>query len=362
MSRKGIGTLFVWIFIVIVGGLILLMFFLVAQGQVQAGKSNLDFEALQQVTTIIATQQTSPDTYAQVPIPNDKITLQCELIPPKTILSQINIGGQGQDMTHLLVAGRNITTGQLVLFNKELWLPFSVGNVLFLTDDKEMLVLQDAANVHDASQALIAFNESIPSAVDRRVDPTGSAIPNAADYQNTRVVLFDPPQDVKTLSQFDVLDGAKAQLMVVRPSTTDWRQAGTITFYKPDPTPPPGTPDAVLPVNPPIPYVGETMLLAFIWQGDRDSASCLQAKIADRISLESTLQMERYGILYQQAKNVQDTACYGAYTTGALKNLRDVGGDTSKWAGANGIADAVNLVAAQNQNVLRGGGSCATIY
>lgn len=347
MERRGIGMIVVWIFVVIAGSMILLLFFLIATSQVQLGKEKLETQAMQQVASVLATQAAADGTHTTVPIPDSSIRMTCTLIGD-AYLSQIAIGGKSQNLDHALVAGRDMETGQLTLFTKELWLPYQVGSVLLVSNPQEALVVWDYSENEEAQRT---FDDMLPPTVTRHIQADSLSL-NAGSHQNTRVVIVQPPDTGD--ARFVISGLEQANLMVVRPDGTDWLASGRIEFYEKRSSDP-----APLQQGTALRYASPEMLLAYVWQGDIDRAKCLESKIAQAAARATDVHIGRMERLAQHALANGDTQCAAMYTTGQLQEYSDAitlttHAEIPDWS-------AMANVRTRNEQLLRGS-SCATIY
>ena len=344
MNKQAVSAIFAWIFIMVVGGLIIGLFFTIANTQAQAGEDRLAQNALQQVNTILNTQATSFDTSTTVRIPARHIRLSCEAFrqgtTSVTLLSQLEIGGFSRITQEDLLVGRDIQSDQLILFSKEWRAPFRIGNILHVSSNEELLVIKDPPT---------SWEGVIPEVVN--TEEYGGISIDASRYQNVRVVVFsnDGYSGHNEFSGILEAEGQQTHYIHVE-YEGDVREAGKVTYSQQ------GNDDG------PYHYVGEGMLTGLIWQASAPEANCLQHKLAEDLKRQTTLQLQRRQALHDHYSGTN--LCLGDLTDSHLNNLGAAPGTPQT---GNPLYNFVNLedradaVRRQNERLLRGE-RCATIY
>jgi hypothetical protein len=341
MNRQGIGMMVVWIFVMVAGAAILMLFALIATSQAQAGKDRLEAQALQQVSVILATQATGSDTVVRVPVPKEQLRLTCEPIDD-TFLSQLEVGRTTRSLQYDLVAGRDLLTDELLLFSKPLRMPYDIGSALMVSSDEEILLV----HADPLLSPTRFFNNSLPAPVKRRIANNGPW-PDTRNYQNVRSVLVsNAAPSTHSPSTFPG-GSAQASLMLIQLTLgQDWSQQGTIHFY-----------DSTGQRQRSVQYNSNTMLLGLIWQGGASRAECFERKVSYRLQEQTVLQIQRL----RELQSTDSDRCPGAYNTAQLDNLLiqlQSEWDNNYWSR---VHEATRQVEAKNRQVLHGT-SCATIY
>ena len=353
MNRKAIGMMVVWIFIMIAGGLILLLFFFIGDAQAESARTGLSLQALQRLEAILVTQQASDNTYAQLPIPREQIQFTCDYFSnPQGITSEIRIGGLPREKPYDLIVGRDMMTDELLVFSYRAMVPFSIGNILYVSNEQEALILRGVGYDNQIENLLQLLPAPIAAQTYTGENAGGGV--NAANLQNTRVVTFsgsapsgNPTQSSGIVSPQDavfihvqssrILDQGTVRFW--RPVQNDWSRGYT--------------------------YSGMPMLMAYIWMGDDNRASCFSYKFSRKLHNAAELQAQRISTIrfeaQQRAEGGAHDACVDRYSPVQIENLRDAATMTSPGAVFDGLPNAANLVRLQNEQLLRGN-RCATIY
>ncbi len=340
------ALVFVWMFILFAGGMLLTIFFMIASGQANAAQERLERNALEQVNTILSAQQASPDSSLATNIPQTNIRLTCEAIREGNtvlLLSQLQIGSYTRSLETELVAGRDMETGRLILFSKGIQTPFTIGNVLLVTNPQELLVVP-TNNL--AAQNRQRFLDAIPQ-----------------EIQDERLVVEVIPDNTRTFSTIrHVTMGNSAPVSITaRPGVqyihvryeNNILERGEISFFEEGEW------------RGGYHYVGEGMLFALLWQAETARANCMQHKLTTAIQRQAFIQELRMSFLTQSYLASQsDSSCTDNYLVNRMENLR-----TSMTLDSSAVAlydfselyARVSAVRELNERLLRGD-RCASIY
>lgn len=367
--RRAVAAVFAWVFIMLAGAMIIGLFFSIANAQAEAGKDRLSLQALEQVNSILHTQQTSAGTATTVPIPDSDIRLTCRAFLKNgevTLLSQLDIGGMSRSLEDQLVVGRDLQADELVLFSKQWRAPYRIANVLHVSSEDELLLLGRTSSAGE--QSFQRLNESFPDVVNKQVIDADTEGVNPRSWQNVRVVVLgtDPapdPDDINfplhTAFSTVYVNQEHAQYMYIEyDSSADVLEAGKITYY---------TYDGGYEEQETFTYAGEAMLTALIWQADPQRASCLQHKLKHALERQTELQLERLQALTTRYDQHGNTACSARYSQSTLEDLRAAAGEPLADYEQTGklydfdISQEAAQVRNKNEAMLRGE-RCATIY
>lgn len=253
-----------------------IMFFaLLAQAQAEAGQRELALESLRQVQTILNTQQASTDTYSIVPIPGGELRHECS-VGDGLLQSQINIEGYAADMQHALVAGRDMNVNVLTLFSKQVRAPYPIGNVLLVSSPREGFRADYSGLPAPVREAVRQeFEMLLPEPI--RNGPSGGE-----GYDTNRDVRF-----VTSFSSSGAPAGNTRRIEILYRSGENVFEKGTVRLWEYNRQ---GNPTGT---HKDYEYVGEGMLLAYIWQADVTRANCMQYKLMARLAQISELHANR---------------------------------------------------------------------
>lgn len=355
MNREGVGMMVVWIFVMIAGGLIITLFVVFTMGIDSTARQGLSLQALQQVDSILVTQQAATDTFTVINIPPEPITMTCDPVQGGYI-SEMRIGGLAENHEYRLVVGRSMNTEQLITFTRRAMIPFNIGNIVYLTNDQEALLVTGA----DALESQIdAFINHFPPPVQDLIYTQTNPNLDASQLQTVRSVRFrigGPDLSENPVFSYPRKPQAALYIEVVAESPQELLERGYVRFH----TYEDGTPGKK------YYYSGTPMLLAYIWAGEEQAAECHAQKIATRIRSAASLHAERVEVLRQEAiartedSDISD-ACTDRYQPAQIRALKEAAQVEESGDVFADLPQAVLRVRQQNHNLVAGV-RCATIY
>ncbi len=163
-----------WVFILIVGVIILLFFVGIAQKQKQISDTKNAAEILQQLDGILTGAEVSTGTASLVNIPKLDIELTCDAFTIEGVTKQLDAR---------VVFGPDLIQGrQLVMYNLDWSVPYRVTNFLYLTSPNVRYVL-----VGEAEQELESL---LPEYITYESIPTSDNFTDKKNYK-VRFVFWD---------------------------------------------------------------------------------------------------------------------------------------------------------------------------
>ncbi len=368
MNKKAITTLIAWIFIMIAGAMLLLMFALIATDRAKAVEEELAVKALDRLRTILTTQQATSDVSAVIPVPDREIVFTCYIDNNNNnfIVSDIRIGGIPEPTRREMFVGDDFSSPQLFVFSKQLSLPYDIGSVLFLSGESEILYLDKSYNPPMTRDDDIyqRISDNLPEGyrIAIKSDYSNSDIPDSINYDNARYVIFTHnDDDINYVFSGKLKRKAGWSIIQVYSSSSDPFEQGKIYFYTCD-----GTQNTCARSDP-VPYVGLPMMLSYIWQGNYEKAKCQEQKIKNEYQRITSLQLARFEKLYAaytEYYNAEDDtfdpryeACRELYVPAKLAAAKSASEDGFD----NNFLLAINDVELKNEQLIRGV-RCATIY
>lgn len=354
MNKKGIGAIFAWIFIMIAGALIITVFTIIAMDSSASAQDRLNLQALENVNTILQTQQTTGNIATNINIPYTNLRITCSAFEGGgsiALENQLEIGGFSQDLETQLVAGRDLTTDRLSLFSKRWSAPYTVGNILYVTSPDEILLYSQPTHMNTE------FSELVPEGLNVHDEIMTGLRPEA--YENSRIVIIEtsPAPDVTGyISKINTVQEG-VQYMHVHSRGNNFEK-GSVTYYELDNTNTLRRSDSYL-------YHGPEMMLAYVWQADSTRANCMQHKLAERLKAQTEVQLSRVQNL--RTHYTLNSACGQRHSSDPLIRLQEalepnLPFDNQKVLyGFSDLSEAIEGVHAHNERLLRGD-RCASIY
>lgn len=216
MKRGEVSVQLNWMFVLFVGGLLLVLVFGVVGKTKGNAQVRVEGELLDRLAGVLVNAQVSPNTNKPVEIAKQvELTLECSLQSQR-----IRIGDASSVLDSQIVFGPKIIHGpQLLTLSRSIEWPFHIDNIVYLTSPKVYyLVMGDDQLASDILGLLPQAPPNSPAQTKARV-PVSSSLPtNIPTYDEIRVILTQPsplpsiPQEFKSYRQrlslvaFDVSD------------------------------------------------------------------------------------------------------------------------------------------------------------
>ncbi len=320
-SKKGVvEAQLTWVFILIVGTIILLFFIGIAQKQRQIAEMKSSANILQQLDGILTGAEVSSGTSFLIKIPKVEIELDC---------NSFSIGGLTKSLKTRIVFSPDLISGrQLIIYNLDWSVPYRVSNFLYLSSPEVRYVLVGGAE---------ELNESLPEFMNKEIV---SSIDNLTDKNNYKVkfVFFDyTPSGTEGITNLKTKD-----VTAISIDTAKGLDAyGTIEFYQVE--------DGQWSIGTETDYLKKESVVGAIFAENIDQYECAMKKASKKLKIVTSIHKTRATTL----SNNYDpgSTCYTLLNQ-ALNLLRED-------AGLEDTSSLVGLVSINRQLQLLG---CPTIY
>ncbi|MCX6709442.1 MAG: hypothetical protein NTV63_00600, partial [Candidatus Woesearchaeota archaeon] len=229
LGKKGVEVQFNWIFILIVGGLIIFLVTRMVSFQKESSESLTSSAVRSRVQSILASAISNSDLSSKVNVQAKQMGYDC---------SGLYIGELGTSRKLSLgtaFAPEEIrsSSGNIVLRSQPWLMPFSAGNFLYITSPEVQYVFLEGSGYKEIADELYSVLPENASKI--RIEPGGSLaeVQKSGSY-NLRIVLFGKnPLDAGINA---ILDDKRVSILSVYPADKasfggyDFN-AGTIEFY-----------------------------------------------------------------------------------------------------------------------------------
>ncbi|MBD3209340.1 hypothetical protein GF367_02890 [Candidatus Woesearchaeota archaeon] len=138
MARRAqLGIQFNWLFVLIIGAIILAFFITLINNQQEKAGAEEATDLVESLDTVFTVINTEPDTYDAFPIPDAEVEFTCE-----PGLSQYYIQGAGPiDTTYDPIFTPDVLRGDTIMSWTMTWgIPFEVAVLTFLANDRTLFV------------------------------------------------------------------------------------------------------------------------------------------------------------------------------------------------------------------------------
>jgi len=204
-KKAQVGIHFNWIFVLIIGAVILTFFIVIINKQRTASNQKLASELLSEMELILTGQGVSVGREDLLDIPNIGISFDCDQFG---MFEMYRRSGNAVIFAPTMIKSKKMLTWTLS------WdVPFKVTNFIYLSspDNKYYIVYEPAAtNTHSANLAM-QMNKSLPDNLDYEFVPANTPDFNELKYENNPKVRFvfvltdqSLPADFHGVSDIDV--------------------------------------------------------------------------------------------------------------------------------------------------------------
>ncbi|NOZ80660.1 MAG: hypothetical protein GXP63_03210 [DPANN group archaeon] len=369
--RAAIAIQFNWIFVIIIGGLIITFFYFAIEKHRGVAEISINTEVRTKLQTILtAGQQSTATTYA-ITIPNQELEFSCQ---------GIDMGGLAPlKFQHAFAPTRlKSEKDRFIVSALPFSWPFKADNFLYVTspDIRYIFYNDDDTNARPNLLSLMQDKEnpSMPEGTTTEMvneTPAGQDCTSLSDENNYQVifVFFANPTDntatltakqKKCASTFAGMNPKDAKAIKIRPIAGSIDGRGVIYFYQMDSS---GRfKQVTAPPNDGLPYLGRESILGAIISGDPDIFECGMKEALDRLQRVTYTYEKEANILSEYLKN--ENNCY-SYLDDAKAILTTFGGlaGADNYPGSDELQSlygTMNRIA--NKNKLLALHSCPLIY
>ncbi len=262
-KRGQIDVQFNWIFVLLIGALILSFFVGVAMWYKGTQEQKITGEIVLQLESLMKTAQESPKTAMTTTLPDITLSFTCSPYDCSTFGCPSEFSGGGiarSTETQVLFSLGELEGTNLITWSLEWALPYKIANFLYVTTDavRYIIVYDDAhSNAAYAVNTLLAENSYITKETVKVDSGSAFTITNKNDAY-VRIIAFLDANSLPTSAIEDAL-GAQTEkekkwdIVYV----DDNEDSGEITFYD-------GTAE----------YVGLPLLVGALFSANKDFYSC----------------------------------------------------------------------------------------
>lgn len=308
-TKAQIDIQFNWIFILIVGGIILSFFVGVAIWYKDTQEQKIAADVVTKLDSLFMTAKESPKTARYTPIPKVDLTFMCSANDCNSYGCASSFSGGNiakETDTEIIFALDNIKGTNLITWALEWTLPYKIANFLYITNDATRYVLvydTDHTSVADSVSALLSENSYL---VKEKMHIDDFFLENRND-NFVRIVGFVEKGRISESVVADILGQNEWDIIYVDGTA----EQGTVIFPDGD-----------------VPYTGIELLLGAIFSADADFYRCNIQKAAYQAGFVSAVYAERTRTLHDYFTNEDTEHAYCAYYFGedvqhAIENVAD---------------------------------------
>jgi hypothetical protein len=333
MKRAQLNLQFNWIFVLIVGAIILAFFLLVIRYQTSGADIELAAEIVKNLETVVKSTEQVEGSLKELSIPDVKIEFVCE----REGISFYDIGSGGRkDIPYDIIFTQGELRGRELISWTQSWdVPFRIAMFQYLTtNNAKFVIVNDGAG--PKAEELFGI---LPSNITKEViEQTEDVEDDNHDFY--KIIHFEG--EVLSPEQYDELPEERVNIITIDANTLD--SYGEIFFNK---------------EGEHITYLKKEMLLGAIFSEDAEFYECTMNKAYQRMK---TLMVLNYNRTENLSNEITDTKCSALY----LWNLEDTNRilsliDNPEYDNVMEMYEKSERIARTNQNLIRGK-SCPLIY
>jgi hypothetical protein len=301
MSKAQVANQFNWIFVLIVGGLFLALFFTMSTKQGKISETRVSATALEGITTIFESARTGNSLSTIIEIPELTMGFSCEygLFNSDTIYSAYTVEGLSKQIPALpTFAPEKLIGNDLSTWTQTWKFPYMIQNFLYIANSKTRFFFIFDRDFFELQEELNAtFSRNMKAEY-------LSSISELADYNDDlSIVVLVTSDSIDAANIRDVFENT-VQIIQVVPDSRSY-EFGTLYFNADE--------------NKKSYYYGMASLYGALFSGNKEYYECSMRKAEERFKRVSCVQMKKYQLMSEAYAN--DVECKLAYDT-ALLNMQ----------------------------------------
>lgn len=332
LGKKGqIEIQFNWIFVIIIGAIILGFFITFIFSQQKTSEQKVSATVAKHFETIISSTNQKLGTVKTYTTPQLSVTFECD---EREGIYHYSVGDvKAKDTKHELIFSSEKLTGTKIYTWTEKWsVPYQVATFLYITNDREhfSFVQQENPPTPYEKDVYEYFPKNFSVSL---INKTGNSnsfenIPTTSlNKQVYTYILIESNNNnnLPELEEFVQVQDDRVRIIVVKPYSTDLFKKGLVTFfdaetYKKYIGQPPPQARTEYPN-----YFGRASLYAAIFAGSQERYECGMSKAMQRLRLVTLIQYYKALSVNESISNTcRDLVVGSQHIDGAAKILDDM--------------------------------------
>ncbi len=288
-KKKAISASFNWIFVLIVGAILVIFFLRVVGSQKEKARLELETEMRSKLQSIASIGQSNKDATYGIRIPEVPLEFSCDgLVVGTNSLNPIKLSpGFAPDR---IIGKRN----KIFVFSADFSMPFYAGNAEYIIPaDMRFVIINDSASSGWASQI---YND--PREVSLPDNATKEAVSSCSELRFrkaplTRIVFFDGYADIQQCAlKLASLGDKEVTAVRIRVAEGGLGGVGVLTFYRKQGNAFVETGETA--------YIGRAMLMGGVVSTNHKTYNCGLKRALDRLSIVAEVQARRVAMLWNR--------------------------------------------------------------
>ena len=229
MRKSQVSSQFNWVFVLIVGGMFLLIFFTMGRRQTDAADVRISATAISGLSTILESARTGTSLSTIIDIPEIEIEFSCEIIRDNIIYSDYRVGPMSKKLPILptFVPGV-LNSRNLITWTMSWDMPFKIMNFLYLANNDMRFFFYFPDNQFISFERLIneTFSNNIKHVFARDSD-------NILDYNEeySIIVIFSNDDNFVANLDFDPGNRFRKQVRIIQIKPSEDNIFGHVKYF-----------------------------------------------------------------------------------------------------------------------------------
>lgn len=302
---------FNWIFILVIGAIILTFFISIADKQKTVSEVKVSAKVRSDLRTIFTGARSSTATASLVDIADKDISYSCE---------GFSVNNLNPVLEGISFGPSRLEGYKIMVWSKDWSMPFRVGNILMIASPGiKYYIIGDSALAKELNRSLppqyIARQNSRQLLLNKELVSDSQAVKNEGHYRIRLIFINHKPQGSEGLLTISTFEDVDVSALAISGTSLDG--PGELTFYQKQ-----GRYWNL--ESKTSYYLGKESAFAAVFADDYKAYNCNMQQLFTHMATVSEVYIQKTTMLQQSAQSTQDASCATQYTLGfdALQSLK----------------------------------------
>ncbi|MBI2548351.1 hypothetical protein HYW21_03300 [Candidatus Woesearchaeota archaeon] len=293
-KKKGEEMQFHWIFILIIGAIILIFFVSIVQKQKSVSQTTIDAQIKVDLRTILTNAMVSDGKTFAITVHNTPVTYSCDGFK----IGNLEPFRQGVMFAPNLLQSQS---GKIIVLTRDWAVPFTATNFVYLTSPEIRYIFVSDAEGY--GQALFA---SMPDNITKEMNTTSIGQTASQNHYKVRFIMVnrDPSLTLFSTELKDMPD-EDVTALVITPINGGLEGYGTIAFYQKR--------GAQLIYQSNASYLSRESLLGAMYSDTPETYTCAMNEAFAKLSIVTTVLQNRTRTLWEYHQSILTSNCEDYY-------------------------------------------------
>lgn len=293
-TKQGVEMQFNWIFVLIIGAVILIFFVSIVQKQKSASQTTIDAQIKTDLRTILTNAMVSDGKTFAITVHNTPVAYSCDGFT----IGSLEPFRQGVMFAPNLLQSQS---GKIVVFTKDWAVPFTATNFVYLTSPEvRYIFIRDSGGY---GEELFA---SMPANITKEMNATSiGQTPSQNHYKVKFIVVNGDPSVTLFSGGLQQMPDEDVTAIAITPIEGGLEGYGTVTFYQKS--------DARLVYRGNASYLGKGSLLGAIYADSPETYTCAMDEAFVKLSIVTAVLQNRTRTLWEHHQGILTSNCEDYY-------------------------------------------------